>query len=462
MRNTAPLGYTEFVLRYLIQSVICFILAGGSPPASEDDERILHFERRIRPILAAHCVKCHGPKKQESGLRLDVRAGALKGGELTGPVIDFQNPFQSTLLQAVRHEAGLAMPPDRKLSPAQIRDIEAWLQAGATWPEDSSTETRRDPAGQWKTHWAAHSIRRPPVPTVTHKQRVHSEIDAFVLRRLESRGIEPSPQADAGTLIRRTHFVLTGLPPTAAEVRDFESRFASDSMRAMEELVDRLLNSPHYGERWARHWLDVARYADTKGYVRLSEQPNFYYAYTYRDYVIRAFNEDKPYSEFVREQLAADLLIDGDDNTSHAALGFLTLGRRFTGNQHDIIDDRIDVVTRGLMGLTVTCARCHDHKFDPIATDDYYALYGVFASTTEPSDLPILGMTSDKPVFHGDMTSYHEKRSALEKVVVQYLPPAMNMLRADTTRYLHGVLRGRREFLVPLPAEKGELRQTFV
>ena len=432
------------------------------PQTHAQDDAVQYFERNVRPVLIRNCVSCHGPKKQESGLRLDSRAAALAGGEIDGPVIDLDSPTSSPLLQAVKGEGDIAMPPDRRLKPAEIRAIEAWITSGAPWPDDGTVANGPTPAEAWKTHWAAQPVVAQTPPAVNAANRVVTPIDAFVLHRMESKGLQPSPIADARTLIRRTHFILTGLPPTRREIEYFTAQFSANPRQAMQRLVDQLLDSPHYGERWARHWLDVARYADTKGYVRLQEQSNFYYAYTYRDYVVNSFNKDLPYDQFVREQLAADLLLTGDDNRSLAALSFLTLGRRFTGNQHDVIDDRIDVVTRGLMGLTATCARCHDHKFDPIRTDDYYALYGVFASTTEPSDLPHIGRISDKPVFHGDMAVYHEKRQALDDQVNQHLPAALDMLRSDTTRYLHGVLAGRKEFLVPLPAAKGELRQTFV
>lgn len=428
--------------------------------AAAQDSAVDHFERRVRPILNEHCIRCHGPKKQEGGLRLDSRAGALKGSDLTGAVVDPASPLESTLLKAVRHEDGLTMPPDRRLSDRQIRDITQWLKAGAPWP-DSKVDEQVAPSELWKRHWAAQPIQPVEVPHNVIRGSTHP-IDSFVQRRLTASGLQLSPRASARDLIRRAQYVLTGLPPSYGRVTKFEKAFENEPDTAMAELVDSLLASPHYGERWARHWLDVARYADTRGYVRLSEEPNFYYAWTYRDYVVRAFNSDMPFDQFIREQLAADLMLEGNDNTSLAALGFLTLGRRFTGNQHDIIDDRIDVVSRGLMGITVSCARCHDHKFDPIPTDDYYALYGVFASTTEPADLPYLGTSAAPTEFQGDMAEYRRRRADLQQKIDQFIPATMDALRADTSRYLEAALRGRKVFLVPLPAAKGELRQTFV
>ncbi|HEX4591662.1 MAG TPA: DUF1549 and DUF1553 domain-containing protein, partial [Gemmataceae bacterium] len=211
-------------------------------------------------------------------------------------------------------------------------------------------------------------------------------IDAFVVAKLREKGLSLSPSADRATFVRRLTFDLHGLPPTPAEIDAYVN---DPDPNADAKLVDRLLASPRYGERWGRHWLDVARYADSKGYVFVEER-RYPFAFTYRDYVIRSFNEDKPYDRFVLEQLAADKLELGDDKRPLAAMGFLTLGRRFLNNQPDIIDDRIDVTCRGLLGLTVTCARCHDHKFDPIPTKDYYSLYGVFASSVEPKDLPLI------------------------------------------------------------------------
>jgi hypothetical protein len=236
------------------------------------------------------------------------------------------------------------------------------------------------------SHWSLQPVQAPDLPQVKDAAWGMQPIDRFILAKLEAAGMTPSAVADRRTLLRRATFDLTGLPPTIAEVEAFENDNSPD---AFAQVVDRLLASPQYGERWGRHWLDVARYADTKGYV-FTEERRYPYSYTYRDYVIDAFNADLPFDRFIVEQLAADLLPPGDDKSHLAAMGFLTLGRRFSNNNNDIIDDRIDVVTRGLMGLTVTCARCHDHKYDPIPQEDYYSLYGVFASSIEPKDLPLI------------------------------------------------------------------------
>lgn len=344
------------------------------------------FREQVEPIFEAGCYECHShaAKRVKGGLYLDSRAGWQLGGD-SGQVIVPGNPEASLLLRAVKHlESGLEMPPKGPaLDQGQLGIIEKWIRLGAVDPREASLAPVDDPT---ETHWAFQPVRRPEIPEVKHAAWVETPVDAFVLTQLEDRGMQPSAPARPEVLIRRLYFDLIGLPPNYDEVE----RFRSDSSPwAYVALVDRLLASPQYGERWARHWLDVARYADTKGYV-FQEERRFPYSYTYRDYVIDAFNRDLPYDRFVTEQIAADQLVAKDDPRGLAGMGFLTLGRRFLNNQHDIIDDRIDVVTRGLMGLTVSCARCHDHKYDPIPTADYYSLYGVFASSTEPAERPLL------------------------------------------------------------------------
>ena len=243
-------------------------------------------------------------------------------------------------------------------------------------------------ARQVRDHWAFKEISYPLPPEVKNEAWPQNPVDRFVLFKLEGRGWKPSARADKRTLIRRAYQDLTGLMPAFVEVQRF---VADQSPDAWANLISRLLESPHYGERWGRHWLDVARYADNKGYVGVGVDRRYPYSYTYRDYVVRSFNEDLPFNRFIVEQLAADHLELGNDKRPLAALGFLTLGRRFLNREDDIIDDRIDVVTRGFMGLSVSCARCHDHKYDPVPTADYYSLHGVFSSSTEPAELPLIG-----------------------------------------------------------------------
>jgi hypothetical protein len=352
-----------------------------SVPTPEQAE---FFERRIRPILAERCFSCHGVKKQQAGLRLDSRAALLEGAD-NGPVVVPGQPEQSGLLAAVRHTGRVKMPPKEKLSPQAVADLTAWIKVGVPWPatQVAAKDHKVDPA--WKKHWAFQPVQEPRLPSVKNRQWPALPVDYFVLHRLEEKGVRPSQPADRRTLLRRVTYDLTGLPPSPEEVAAFEGDSSPD---AYAKVIDRLLASPHYGERWGRYWLDVARYADTKGYV-FFESADFTWAWTYRDYVIRAFNEDLPYDQLVMHQLAADRLPLGQDHRPLTALGFLTLGGRFMNNQQDILDDRIDVVTRGVLGLTVACARCHDHKYDPIPSKDYYSLYGVFASTQEPPVPPL-------------------------------------------------------------------------
>jgi hypothetical protein len=371
------------------------------------------FETRVRPVHAEKCYSCHSAEKQRGGLRLDSRPNLLKGTE-DGPVIVPGQPDKSPLIRAIGQSGEIKMPPKGRLAQQAIDDLTTWVKMGAPWPENAlagrPTIAAHGAAAQ--KHWAFQPVRQPQVPHVEHETWVATPVDAFILAHLEARGLGPAAAADRRTLLRRATFDLIGLPPTAEEIEAFE---ADPSPDAFARVVDRLLASPRYGERWARHWLDVARYADTKGYV-FTEERRFPYAYTYRDYVIRAFNQDLPYDQFILQQLAADGLALGDDTAPLAAMGFLTLGRRFLNNVHDIIDDRIDVVCRGLMGLTVACARCHDHKYDPIPQKDYYSLYGVFASSMEPKDLPLVGVPENTPAY----LAYEKELKARELAVSKF------------------------------------------
>jgi mono/diheme cytochrome c family protein len=374
---------TDLPMKSFPLVLFCWIAVGAVQPVTAGDPAAVEFfEKKVRPVLAENCYQCHGPDKQKADLRLDSAAGIRKGGESGPPVIP-GDPDKSLLLKAVRQSDDLKMPPKSKLKDAEIADLAAWIKLGAPWPAGPVTHA----SGSDSAHWAYQPVKAPPVPQPrTANREPRNPIDAFVGAKLETAGLAPSPAADRVTLIRRLTIDLHGLPPTPAEIDAYVHDADPD---ADARLVDRLLASPRYGERWGRHWLDVARYADTKGYVFMEER-RYPFAFTYRDYVIRSFNEDKPYDRFILEQLAADKLDLGNDPRPLAAMGFLTLGRRFLNSQPDIIDDRIDVTCRGLLGLTVTCARCHDHKFDPIPAKDYYSLYGVFASSVEPKDPPLI------------------------------------------------------------------------
>jgi hypothetical protein len=371
----------------------CGALTAAPPPEKPSREAAEFFEAKVRPVLVEKCFSCHGPKKQQGGLRLDGRTTAFKGGD-SGPVVVAGKPDESLLVKAVRYDGDLKMPPKGKLAAAEVEALSEWVRKGAPWPEDvAATALKSTVADARAKHWSFRPVQKPRPPAVKNADRVATPVDAFVLARLEDKGLSLSPPAARRTLVRRVTFDLTGLPPKPEEVEAFVNDHAPD---AYDRLVEQLLASPAYGERWGRHWLDIARYSDTKGYV-FTEERRYPNSFTYRDYVIRAYNDDKPYDQFLVEQLAADRLSLGDDNSALAALGFLTLGRRFLNNQQDIIDDRIDVTMRGLQGLTVACARCHDHKFDPIPTTDYYSLYGVFASCQEPAELPLLGKEEPSP-----------------------------------------------------------------
>jgi hypothetical protein len=411
---------TDLPMRSILPVLCCSVLFTASASAA-DPAAVEFFEKKVRPVLADNCVKCHGPEKQKAGLRLDSATAVRKGGE-SGPPVVPGDVEKSLLVKAVRQDdPELKMPPTGKLPDAAVADLAAWVKMGAPWP----AETLAGAPGSPKSHWAFQPVKAPPIPQVDSASR--NPIDAFVIAKLQAAHLTLSPPADRVTFIRRLTFDLHGLPPTPAEVDAYVNDPAPD---ADAKLVDRLLASPRYGERWGRHWLDIARYADSKGYL-FEEERRFPFAYTYRDYVIRAFNEDKPYDRFILEQLAADKLDLGDDRRPLAAMGYLTLGRRFLNNQPDIIDDRIDVVTRGMLGLTVTCARCHDHKFDPIPAKDYYSLYGVFASSVEPKDLPLI----ETPQRTAELEAY-EKELARRQAAVAALRKSKQDLRAILSRVL--------------------------
>ncbi len=366
---------TRAALLSLAATCWCATARPADPAAME------FFEKQVRPVLVEKCLACHGAEKPKGGLRLDTRDAVLKGGQ-SGAAIVVGKPKDALLLKAISHaDKDLKMPPSGKLSDRDIAALTKWVELGAPWPEKVTLAAPDTIAQAAAKHWAFKPVVRPEVPKGSA-----NPIDAFVVKQLSDKGLSLSARADKRTLIRRATFDLHGLPPKPDEVEAFAK---DDSPDAYEKLIDRLLASPRYGERWARHWLDVARYADNKGYV-FFEGKEYPWAWTYRDYVIRAFNDDKPFDRFVTEQLAADLLAP-NDAAAQSALGFLTVGGHFMNNTHDIIDDRMDVITRGMMGLTVTCARCHDHKFDPIPAADYYSLYGVLRGSVEPTVPPLLG-----------------------------------------------------------------------
>jgi hypothetical protein len=406
------------------------LAAAEAGPAAGDHEAL--FESKIRPLLVARCQECHGGTKAEAGLRLDSRRTLLAGSD-SGPVVVPGKPGESRLLAAIRHDGEPAMPPDGRLSAAEVAIMEAWIAAGAPWSgpggdggpvepgQDRATGMQQRLAEARQNHWAFQPLRRHE-PAPASAGAAEAAIDRFVAARLTAAGLSPAPPADPRTLVRRLFFDLTGLPPAAAEVDAF---VANPDEAAYRGLVERLLESREHAEHWARKWLDIARYADTMGYLVDGQDTRYPFAWTYRDWVVSALQADLPYDRFVTLQLAADLVQPPVPKADLAALGFLTNGNFFLGNTNDIIDDRIDLVTRGLMGLTVACSRCHDHKYEPFTTADYYALHGVFASCQPPEELPVIGDPPPGPAAD----AYAAKLADLKRNVTDY----------ENTVYVRGV-----------------------
>ncbi|QOV88847.1 DUF1553 domain-containing protein [Humisphaera borealis] len=359
----------------------CGVAVANTPP---------DFRRDIKPLFESSCIDCHGPKKQRSGYRLDVRPYAMKGGDIGETAIVAGDSGKSTLVRHITSaDDDVLMPPPKsgkpRLTAEQVSTIRKWIDAGAIWP-DEATATAADPL-DW---WSLKPLAKPAVPSPTVAAKSANPIDTFIVARLAEKSLAMSPPADARTLARRVHFDLIGLPPTPEELDTFVSDFTVNADKAYEALVDRLLASPRYGERWARHWLDVVHYGDTHGYDKDKPRPN---AWPYRDYVIRALNDDKPYARFIQEQIAGDVLYPGTADGIEA-LGFLAAGPwDFIGHaevpeskidgkiaRHLDRDDMVGTAVGALASVTVQCAQCHSHKFDPISQEDYYALQAVFAA----------------------------------------------------------------------------------
>ena len=374
-----------------VAGALCSTILAMAAPISHADESESFFEAKVRPLLVAKCLECHGENEPEAGLKLTSREHVLKGGD-SGPAAIAKLPKESLLIKVVNRKGPIKMPPDEKLTVAEVQTLEKWVELALPWPKSGGLAPARKEfaiTAADRQHWSFQPVATPKTPIVKDNAWPKTPIDRFILSKLEESGIKPSASADRRTLLRRATYDLTGLPPTWEEMRSFTNDPAPTD-QAFEKLLDRLLASPRYGERWGRHWLDVARFADSKdGVLMYGDDRIRPYAYTYRDYVIRALNEDTPFDQFVREQLAADLIEPKVPTWRMAALGYLTLGRMYDNNIHDIIDDQIDTVSRGFLGLTVACARCHDHKYDPVSTADYYSLYGVFASSEAPQELPL-------------------------------------------------------------------------
>jgi hypothetical protein len=407
--------------RVLILALALSVLAVTEPspassaesPTPDGREAVEFFEKAVRPVLVERCWSCHGGAskkgKVKGGLNLTSRAGVLAGGD-SGPSAVEGKPEESLLVRAIRYHDEPRMPPQRRLGEVEIQDLSRWVELGLPWPSaeagktvdkqpaaapsssspssssSSAAATSRTWGDRGRDHWAFRPVSDPAVPAVRNDAWPHSPIDRFVLAELERHGMSSAPRADRRTLIRRATFDLTGLPPTLQEVEAF---VADDGPGAWARVVDRLLASPHHGERWGRHWLDLARYADTAGETADFPVPE---AYRYRNYVIDAFNGDLPYNEFIAEQIAGDLIAGEGPPERHdariIATGFLAVARRFgfdPQNYHHLtIEDTIDTLGKTVLGLSVACARCHDHKFDPIGAEDYYALYGILSSSRYP------------------------------------------------------------------------------
>ncbi len=390
-----------------------------------DPKQVEFFEKKIQPIFKETCYKCHSleANKAKGGLTLDTREGLLKGGE-TGPAFKAGDPAKSLMITAIGYkDPDLQMPPKgEKLTAQQVADLTEWVKMGAPDPRkpvSAAIATKLSGlTDKARSHWAYQPVKKPATPNVKNRAWCITPVDAFIAQKIEEKGMVPSPGlldraqvTDKETLIRRATFDLIGLPPTPEETNAFISDNAPPQV-AFGKVVDRLLASPQYGERWGRFWLDTARYADTVGGDRGDNNRIDYrypYAWTYRDWVIKAMNNDMPYDQFITQQLAADK-IPNNSPENLAALGFITIGERF-GNNNDVINDRIDVVTKGFLAMTVSCARCHDHMFDPIPTKDYYALHGVFANITEPSEKPLISPPGQKALLE----DFEKKLAALEE-----------------------------------------------
>lgn len=417
----------RFRILIALLSSLLLCLDGRSTVSADDGKGSDFFEKKIRPLFVRHCYECHSEEagERQGGLLLDRRSGWLEGGDTTKAVIPGE-PDSSLLIRAVRYQdENLQMPPDDILKPEQIQLLEHWVRLGAPGPKVDRGETEFSRLGnqdylfsQAENHWAFQPVTVETPPESGRVSWNGNAIDRFVYSKLVASDLTPSELADPRTLIRRLTYDLTGLPPTMDEVVQFVELAGQDRESAIVDAVDRLIASPAFGEHLGRMWLDVARYADTDSSYRPDTRTPHYFpfAFTYRDYVVDAFNEDKPFDQFVKEQFAADLIGFQPGDPQLAALGFLAAGPFANRDQQESLDDLIDVTTRGLLGVTAACARCHDHKYEPVPTKDYYSLRGVFASLVRVNPLD----EERQPLIPGyqpsaaDLADYEEKRAAIE------------------------------------------------
>ncbi len=440
---------------WIAASVACAAMA----LAQDDPKSADFFERSVRPVFAQNCQGCHNPKLKRAGLDLTSGQGFYLGAD-SGPLTQSDAPRDSRLLKVISYHERLKMPPTGKLKDAEIAAITAWVEAGANWPgvdpkviaEAKAAQTKGFSAGQ-RRFWSFQP-RKAVQPPAVDSAWVKTPVDAFILAKLQDKKLTPAPPADKLTLLRRATYDLTGLPPTIEEIDAF---MKDQSPAAFEKVIDRLLASPRYGERWGRHWMDVARYADSTGADEDHRYPD---AWRYRDYVIDAFNRDLPYNQFVREQIAGDLLPpEGDDvaigvnRRGTIATGFLAIGPRLIAEQdkkkmfYDFVDEQVATTSRAFLGLTLDCARCHDHKFDPLLQKDYYAMAGIFASSKAFADWkahvsvmyrpPLVGKAEwDK--WEASQRQIKAKRAEIEQIDQDQSLLRMNRLGRQLAAYMSG------------------------
>jgi len=453
-----------------VLALLLLPLAGPQEPAVQE-EKLHFFEREIRPLLESRCGECHGSdvRKPKAGLRLDQPENWLLGGA-EGPALVPGDAANSLLIQRIRSaDEDERMPPKKALSEAEIALLVQWVQDGAVAPAAAQPAIESFDWEEAKKFWAFQPVSNAPPPAVRQEAWIANDVDRFVLARLEGAGLTPAPEADRPTLLRRASFILTGLPPQPAEIEAFVRDTAPG---AWDRAVERLLASPHYGEQWARHWLDLARYADSNG---LDENLTYGHAWRYRDYVVRAFNQDKPYDRFVIEQIAGDLLPDPGDDAARAdqltGPTFLALGPKMLAEQdkdklvYDTVDEQIDVWSRTFLGLTVSCARCHDHKFDPVPAADYYAVAGIFRSAEAFASKDHVASWAEREIGSAEQVlrakehaeRLHAARAQLEGAEKASRETAARVLRDGTAGAL---LASRRLLTEAVALEAGAAAQT--
>lgn len=452
--------------RFFSTLLVCAVVSNQTCPLQAADlpteEGIHYFENHIRPVLATHCYECHSSEssKLKGSLYLDSKAGILRGGD-SGAILAPGRPEESLLIKVVRYQVeDLEMPPKKKLPASMVSHFVTWVTMGAPIPEDGSKIAAKNSSYDFekfrREHWAFRPLHKPAPPTAPSGRTPSSPIDAFVLARMKGSGLNPAPRANSRTLIRRAYFTLIGLPPTPEEVEAFLQDSRPD---AFARVIDRLLASPHYGERWGRHWLDVARYSDGMGASQDSKPlPN---AWRYRDWVVNAFNSDLPYDQFVKFQIAGDLFGEG-----HAlATGFFAVGPTYTSDGGDpeskaqaeaeTLADRVDTFSRAFLALTAACARCHDHKFDPITAADYYAIAGIFRNS-KPRDIPVAS-EAERNLF----STIQSEIKAQEKVIQEFLDRKAQELNVSRKDVESRIVDSSAEELKTLRSQLEKIRSTL-